>query len=270
MKSPSLLISTETLSTWDPCNYCVIETDRTPEYFEAGHIHGSVFWPMTALFTPEFRLRTEPPYLAALLSEAGITPETTIVCAHNGEPAAAGWSAWLFWILTSFGHTKTVVLDGGVPKWRSEGRPIETAATAKQPTNYPVPVAFGDGQRASLDAVKGAVAAAILDARSEEEYRGEYYFDAPPQEGQRAGRIPNALHLPYFDLIRGDGTYRSPEELHAVCNELGIEAGQTAFTYCAVGIRSSLVWFGLKHLLHFSDVRNYDGSWYEWSRSGLE
>jgi thiosulfate/3-mercaptopyruvate sulfurtransferase len=266
----SVLIETHDLATWSAADYCVVETDRIRDAFDAGHVPGSVFWPMTEFFTPEFRLRTEPGHIAELLSQAGITPETTIVCSYNGDPTMSGWAAWLFWILTGFGHSRTVVLNGGTPKWRREGRPLEKIEAKRNASSYPTPSAFDNSQRATLAHVKSLlareVAGAILDARSEEEFHGEHFFDSPPTDGQRAGHIPGARHLPYYALLQEDGTYRIPSEMRSVCGSLGVDGAQQVVTYCAVGIRSSLLWFALKHLLLFPEVQNYDGSWNEWSR----
>jgi thiosulfate/3-mercaptopyruvate sulfurtransferase len=262
----SPLIECQDLASLDPASYRVIETDRSRDDFDAGHIPGSIFWPMMEFFTPHFQLRTDPAHYAELFSRAGIASDTIVVCSYNGNPSMAGWSAWLFWILTSLGHRNTYILNGGTPKWKALGLPLEQEEVEVPAAHYPVPAAFCDGERASLNQVKKAVAAAILDARSLQEFHGEHFFDAPPQPGERAGHIPNALHVPYEIFIHNDGTYRPVEELKAVCDDMGLDSIQQTITYCAAGIRSAVVWFGLKHLLKFSDVRNYDGSWNEWSR----
>lgn len=87
------LIQTNTLAGWDFTRLRVIETAQTRDAFDAGHIPGSVFWPLSELFTPDFRLQTDPAHFAALLSRSGITPETLIVCSDNGSPAMSGWAA---------------------------------------------------------------------------------------------------------------------------------------------------------------------------------
>lgn len=269
------LVETHSLAGWVPTTFRVIETAQTREAFDAGHIPGSVFWPLSELFTPDFRLRTDPARFGALLSRSGITPDTLAVCSFGGDPVMAGWAAWLFWILTSFGHVKTFVLNGGTPRWRSEGRLTARLEPEPEPTVYPLPPAFSESQRATLAHVRGAVerslsggdAAALLDARTTAEFRGEHFFDAPPRPGERAGHIPSARHLPHSALLQKDGTYRPAEELRAFCEQVGLDAGHEMITYCALGIRSALVWFLLRRLLDFPHVRNYDGSWNEWSRA---
>lgn len=164
MTSHSPLIEPQELAGQDPATYRVVETDPTRDAFEAGHIPGSIFWPAAELLTPHFQLRTDTSHYAALFSKAGITPETKVVCSHSGDPSMAGWSAWLFWIFISLGHRNTFILNGGTEQWKAEGLPLEQGVVKvpKPRAHYPIPAAFRDGNRASLNEVKRAVAAAIL------------------------------------------------------------------------------------------------------------
>lgn len=245
------LIDIDTLAVCEPHRYRVVETGMTREASE--HIPGAVFWPYEALMTPENRLRDDPAYFQTLLSEAGITPETWVVCTFDGPPVAAGWAAWLFWMLTGFGHSKTFILDGGTPQWRAQGRPLTAQQTEPLPTHYPALPAFRESHRATLSRVQSA-STCLLDARSIAEID--------------AGRIPSARHLPHTALFQADGTYRPAAELSALLAEAGVGKDREIIIYCAVGIRAAVPWFVLKHLLGYPEVRNYDASWNEWSRSG--
>lgn len=244
------LISTDMLALCEPHQYRVVETGMTPGAYDAGHLPGAVYWPYEALMTPENRLRDDPAHFQGLLSRAGIAPETWVICSFDGSPAMAGWAAWLFWILTGWGHTNTLVLDGGTPLWRAQGRPLTPQKTAPTPTHYPALPPFRESHRATRDRVRDA-SACLLDARSEKEF-GE--------------RIPSAKHLPHTAFFQADGTYRPVQELNALLTEAGAGKGREIITYCAVGIRAAVPWFVLKHLLGYSEVRNYDGSWNEWSQ----
>lgn len=269
MISSSSLIETHTLAACLSTGVRVVETGQTRQNFDAGHIEGSVFWPLNELFTPDFRLQSDPRRFGELLSRSGITPDTLVVCSFGGGAEMAGWAPWLLWILTGFGHPKVAVLNGGTAKWRAEGR-VTALETKIEPTAYPLPAAFDAAVRADLNRVRDASRlqdAALLDARSEREFRGEYFFDAPPQPNQRAGHIPGARHLPHTALLQPDGTYRPLGELQSLCRGMGLQRDRETLTYCAVGIRSALVWFVLKHQLGFPQVRNYDGSWNEWSQT---
>ncbi len=244
------LISPAMLAAWSHARYRVVETGMTGKAFDAAHLPGAVFWSYDELMTSGSRLHDNPAHFQPLLSRAGITPNTVIVCTFDGSPAMACWAAWLFWILTGFGHTNTVILDGGTPLWRAQGRPLTFQEAEPTPTPYPAVTAFWESHRATQERVRHA-SACLLDARSEKEF-GEH--------------IPSARHLPHTDFFQADGTYRPVQELSALLTEAGAGKGREIITYCAVGIRAAVPWFVLKHLLGYSEVRNYDGSWNEWSQ----
>ncbi len=107
----------------------------------------------------------------------------------------------------------------------------------------------------------------LVDVRSPEEYRGELlHMPNYPQEGAlRGGHIPGAASVPWKRAANDDGTFKSPDELRAIyVDEQGLSTDDQVIAYCRIGERSSHTWFVLSHLLGFTDVRNYDGSWTEW------
>lgn len=88
----------------------------------------------------------------------------------------------------------------------------------------------------------------------------------PPEGTERAGHIPGAIHLEHTLTLNEDGTFKSTSELQELFTSRGITPDKEIFPYCAIGGRSAYTWFVLKHLLGYPNVRNYDGSWNEWSR----
>ncbi|MEL6384012.1 MAG: rhodanese-like domain-containing protein, partial [Cyanobacteria bacterium J06626_18] len=106
----------------------------------------------------------------------------------------------------------------------------------------------------------------LLDVRSIEEYRGETFLMKPPEGIERAGHIPGSIHMDYALTLNEDGTFKSFDELQALCHNWGVTPDKEILSYCAVGARSAYMWFVLKYLLGYPKVRNYDGSWNEWSR----
>jgi thiosulfate/3-mercaptopyruvate sulfurtransferase len=107
----------------------------------------------------------------------------------------------------------------------------------------------------------------LVDVRSPQEFSGELlHMPDYPQEGAlRGGHIPGAASVPWKRAANDDGTFKSADELRAIyLNEIGLSADEEVIAYCRIGERSSHTWFVLTHLLGFSRVRNYDGSWTEW------
>ncbi|WP_236739200.1 sulfurtransferase [[Phormidium ambiguum] IAM M-71] len=98
------------------------------------------------------------------------------------------------------------------------------------------------------------------------EYQGEHFLMKPPLSTEKAGHIPGAVHIEHTLTLNDDGTFKSLEELQALYTSKGITPDKEVFPYCAIGGRSAYTWFVLKHLLSYPNVRNYDGSWNEWSR----
>jgi thiosulfate/3-mercaptopyruvate sulfurtransferase len=158
-------------------------------------------------------------------------------------------------------------MDGGRKKWMAEGRELTTDTPAFPATAYKTRTPDLT-LRAFLPEVQQAMrtrSAALVDVRSPQEFTGEIL--APPglpETCQRGGHIPGARSIPWGKNCNEDGTFKSPEELKAMYAAQGISGDQPVVAYCRIGERSSLTWFVLKHLLGFSDVKNYDGSWTEW------
>jgi thiosulfate/3-mercaptopyruvate sulfurtransferase len=88
----------------------------------------------------------------------------------------------------------------------------------------------------------------------------------PPAGAERAGHIPGAVNIENLLALNPDGTFKSAEALQILSSTYGITADKEIFPYCAIGGRSACIWFVLKYLLGYPYVRNYDGSWNEWSR----
>jgi thiosulfate/3-mercaptopyruvate sulfurtransferase len=104
----------------------------------------------------------------------------------------------------------------------------------------------------------------ILDVRTSEEYSGVWFTEGPPINGQRTGRIPNSEHIPHDLFLNSVGQIDESKVLKIV-REYGLSEKNNYICYCAAGIRSALSWFVLKELVGFPSVRNYSGSWLEWS-----
>ncbi len=250
----------------------LIEVDLAPEKADAsGHVPGAVRWQVWGdLLGPDERLIDDPTAIGRLLSRSGVRPDTTVVLYGD----LWNWGATLaFWVLDALGHHDVRLMDGGRDKWLAEGRPMETELRGWPATEYPV-TDIDWGARAQLADAQAAIGSAdrtILDVRLAEEYAGELFRSgATPTDGQRAGHIPGAVHVPWETAIHEDGSFKAPDELRALYQAGGIAPDRESIPYCTIGGRSSHTWFVLTQLLGYPHVRLYEASWAEWGqRPGL-
>ena len=136
--------------------------------------------------------------------------------------------------------------------------------------DYPVVARSDSPIRAFKDDVLAHIGQPLVDVRSPGEFSGELlHMPDYPQEGaMRGGHIPGARSVPWARAAAEDGTFRSRAELDAIyLTEQGLAPTDDVVAYCRIGERSSHTWFVLTHLLGFTKVRNYDGSWTEWGNA---
>jgi thiosulfate/3-mercaptopyruvate sulfurtransferase len=170
-------------------------------------------------------------------------------------------AARVWWLFRLFGKRDVAVLDGGLPKWRAEGRPVEDgvpilrdrhftarrdASLVRDVTQVAATAKLGDAQ--------------IVDARSAARFRGE----APePRPGLRSGHIPGSKNLPYGELLSPDGTMKDVPELRGAFEAAGVDVTKPAITTCGSGISAAILSLALERLGNRSHAL-YDGSWAEW------
>lgn len=234
--------------------------------YKAGHVPGAICWRWKEmLWDPLRRDFPDPDEFARRMGAAGISNDTTVVV--YGEDVQFGVYAW--WALTYCGHRKTRLLDGARYRWVAEGRPLEKSfPPAPTPVKYK-PAERIHAMRIFRDEVLGALGrpgAAIVDARSAEEYSGERVGGpgGPDVGAVRGGRIPGARHLHFLDLLDQDKAFKPKAELAALSAERGLRASDEVIAYCRMSHRATVAYFALTQLLGFEKVRVYDGSWTEW------
>ncbi len=246
----------------------VFEVSVDTGVYERGHIPGALNlnW-HTDLVDTVRRDIVSADGLEAILREAGVTEDTTIVLYGDNNNWFAAWGAWVFDV---HGLGEVKLLDGGRKFWEAQGLPLDTAT----PEYAPSEIALADEPsdlRARLtdvlDVVEGRVDASLVDIRSPKEFSGEIFAPEGVQElSVRAGHIPGAVNFPWGGAVNEDGTFKSPDELRAAFAELGIDGSKPIITYCRIGERSSHTWFVLNRILGY-EVRNYDGSWTEYGNA---
>src|SRR5690606_10624808 len=169
-------------------------------------------------------------------------------------------AARVWWMLRTMGAERVRVLDGGLPKWKAEGRPLEDgAAGAPVPTQFEA--RFHADAVADFSQVGAALAEGlqVVDARGAARFRGEA---AEPRPGVRAGHMPGALNLPFGDLLNADGTLKQGQALEGAFRAAGVDLERRVITSCGSGVTAAILTLGLAVLGRPS--RLYDGSWAEW------
>jgi thiosulfate/3-mercaptopyruvate sulfurtransferase len=234
--------------------------------YRSGHIPGAACWNWkTTLWDSHIREFPTPGEFARRLGTAGIGEDTTVVI--YGEPVQFGLYAW--WTLRYCGHPDVRVLDGGRRGWMADGLPLDTR---EPPAPAPVVHSTAPRQehmrigRAEVLAATRRAGAVILDARSQEEYRGERVGapGSPDVGAVRYGRIPGARHLEYLELLDADQRFKPAAQLHAALAARGAHANDDIITYCRMSHRATVLYFAMTELLGYEKVRVYDGSWTEW------
>lgn len=268
---PETLVTTEWVAGHlnDP-NVRIAESDEDVLLYEIGHIPNAVKidW-VEDLNDPLVRDYLDPENFARLMSEKGISRDTTVVFYGDKNN---WWATYALWVFQLFGHDNVKVMDGGRIKWEAEGREMTREVPSFEPASYPAPQRSDAEIRAFKEDVLKHMQARkpLVDVRSPGEYSGELlHMPDYPQEGAlRGGHIPGASNVPWARAIREDGTFKSAEELRGIYEEeAGLKKEDEVVTYCRIGERSSHTWFVLKYLLGYPSVRNYDGSWTEWGNS---
>jgi thiosulfate/3-mercaptopyruvate sulfurtransferase len=193
------------------------------------------------------------------VARLGVGNDSFVVCYDvNGLSSAA--RCW--WMFRVFGHERVAVLDGGLPKWEREGRPLAGAAPpAPVPARFEA--VFHPERVKSAEQVRDLIGkAAILDARS----AGRFEGTAPePRPGLRPGHIPGSVSLPYQRILTEEGTLRAPEALREVFASTGIDVNGPIVCSCGSGVSACNLALALQ-LIGGSDAAVYDGSWSEWGQ----
>jgi thiosulfate/3-mercaptopyruvate sulfurtransferase len=232
--------------------------DANTEYL-AAHIPGAVRFDIDAIADHATNLPHMLPSeqeFAAAAGKLGIG-NSDIIVVYDGVGLYGAPRVW--WTLRTFGADKVYVLDGGLPKWRAEGRPVEDGASTRSPRSFNARLnraavaAVADVQRALASG-----AAQVVDARSAGRFRGE---EAEPRAGLRSGHMPGARNVPFGEVLE-DNRLASPEKIAAAFKAGGVDVDKPVITSCGSGVTAAILTFALAALGKEGAV--YDGSWTEW------
>jgi len=230
--------------------------------FEAAHIPGAGFFDIDAVadrLTVLPHMLPDPQSFARAVGALGIGSDDRVVV-YGGRHLIASARAW--WTFRVFGHDDVAVLDGGLPRWRREGRPLESGVPS--PSRRVFAPRLRPELVRDLSAMRGNLASQreqVIDARSHGRFIG-----AEPElrPGVRSGHIPGSFNLPYDRLFRPeDATMLPAPELRRAFETAGLDLTRALTATCGSGVSAAVLALGL-HLLGRSDVAVYDGSWTEW------
>lgn len=258
--NPHLLAETEWLDdNIDSPSLRIVDLRPFSDY-KAGHIKNAIHLDVSSLRTtvegiPGMMVGTSE--LERTLSAKGLGNENQIVAYDN---AGGLFASRFFLTLTRYGHNAVRVLDGGIRKWVSEGRPLTTTTPSYPQTSFRAGYPSDNLVTAKwIEENLDNSAVALVDARSAEEYSGEMVRAA------RGGHIPGAANINWIDNLSKDETaqFKPQKELLEIYQQAGITKDKLVITYCQSGMRASHTYFTLL-LLGYQRVKVYDGSWLEW------
>ncbi len=261
------LIDTETLDqTLGRPGLVIIDVRGKAAYAFGGHIPGAVHATWHDFSDPNAvakgLLDPDVGKLEQKIRALGINDDSDIVIYSNPFDNW-GDEGRMFWMLQYLGHTRLQILDGGWVKWVAEKRRYEHGAVSPKPGN------FRTVAKAELLAVKEELKklvkrphpeTVLADARSLEEYAGKEMQGIP-----RPGHIPSAINVPWNAFLNADATVKNLDAIKKTLEEKGLHPGQEVVCYCTGGVRSAWLYFVLR-MAGYERVRNYPGSWWEWSR----
>ncbi|MEW6363250.1 MAG: sulfurtransferase [Acidobacteriota bacterium] len=240
----------------------IVDVRSTVLEYWRGHIPGAVFLNVDSLKMPDHgvpAMLTAPEAMIAILGHAGVTPQTFVAIYSDRSDFKA---TYLGWALDYIGHKSWGILDGGFEKWAKSGLPATFDYPRIEAVAYHAPGKVNAAVRADLAAVKSVVEkgdAILLDARPADLYSGK------DGAWKRKGHIKGAVHHFWLEDLQADGTWKSKADLEQTYKSVGITRDKAVIVSCGQGLMSSHVYYTLKYILDFPNVKNYDGSFNEWS-----
>jgi thiosulfate/3-mercaptopyruvate sulfurtransferase len=236
-----------------------LQRDVQAEY-RAGHIPGAVFFDIEAISDHS----TELPHMlpgttqfGEAVGALGIGDGDTVVVYDSAGLYSA---ARVWWTFRIFGARNVLILDGGLPKWTAEGRPLEKGDVKRPPKKFTAEMNVGPvAMLADVRMALTSEGAQVVDARSAERFSGK----APePRPGLRSGHMPGSFNVPYSRLVE-NGRLLPRERIQAAFVEAGVDLDKPIITTCGSGLTAAILTLALESIGR-EPKGLYDGSWAEW------
>ncbi|WP_108812481.1 3-mercaptopyruvate sulfurtransferase [Sphingorhabdus sp. Alg231-15] len=234
--------------------------DPAAEY-EAGHIPGAVFMDLGELTdtgNPIENMLPPPEKFASRMQSLGLGDGSRIVL-YDDSPLKSAARAW--WMLTIFGAHEVAILDGGIAKWKAEGRSLETGKEALRHRHFTVWKDDKDVRtKADMLANLHSKEEQVVDARPAGRFSGA---EEDPRPDIVSGSIPGSVNIPHSEFFNADGTWKSADEMKALFDGAGVDLGKPVVTTCGSGMTAAVLSFAAA-VAGGEKVALYDGSWSEW------
>jgi thiosulfate/3-mercaptopyruvate sulfurtransferase len=231
----------------------------------AAHIPDAVFFDVDAVSdhtNPLPHMFPSAEQFSRDVGALGIGNDDTVVI-YDAGGWVAGPRAW--WMFLSYGHDKVRVLDGGLKKWRAEGRPVEAGPVTPKPATFKG--AYDARRVRSIGEMVANLASnteQVIDARAGDRFEGRV---AEPRPGLRSGHIPGSRNLPYNQLFDAStGAMKPLDELRRAFAGTGVDMDQPIVTSCGSGVSAAVLTLAL-YRLGVRGTALYDGSWSEWGQA---
>ena len=230
--------------------------------FLSAHIPGALFFDIDELSDTSSlypHMLPSPEKFSSRMRKMGIGDGKKIVVYDSLGLYSAARAWWMFRV---FGKDDVAILDGGFPKWKAEGRPIEDGEPPPRQQRHFTARFRGmlvKDRNDVLNVLKGR-SEQLADARSAGRFAGT---EPEPRKGVRSGHIPGARSLPFSTLVNPDGTVKSPAQIEAAFREADIDPAKPVVAYCGSGVTAAVLALALAVAGH-DEHAIYDGSWAEW------
>jgi len=263
--SSSYLIDAEELLSIAKVETTRILDFRKKEAYKKEHIAGAVNIWRTDIEDSSYvykGMMASPAQIESVFGNLGIkTNDVLVIYDDNGLCDASR----LWWILQNYNYINVKLLQGGIHAWKTNGGDV----TQENPPIEKTTFKLTRDPELRYNVSKGEVLKAldhqtvILDTRTTDEFEGKYQ----KKGASKAGRIQNSVNIDWSEAIyyNGDRRFKSVEELEKTYSRLNISKDDPLVVYCHSGVRSAHTFFVLTQLLGYKNVKNYDGSWTEWS-----